>query len=82
MNKLSIKALGLSLGIVWAAYVILLGWIAALSGYGCSLVELIGSVYLGYNPTILGGIIGGAWAFVDGAIAGAVFAWVYNKFTG
>ena len=33
----------------------------------------------GLCPTFLGGIIGAIWAFIDGAIAGAIIAWVYNK---
>jgi hypothetical protein len=42
------------------------------------LVTVLSSLYIGYSPTFLGGIIGGIWAFVDGAIAGAIIAWVYN----
>jgi hypothetical protein len=77
MEKCSIKALAVAIGVLWAIYVLLLGWIAAF-GWGKEMVTVLSSLYIGYKPTFVGGIIGGIWAFVDGAIAGAIIAWVYN----
>ena len=77
--KLSVKALALSFGIVWAAGVFLLG-IMAIRGYGANIVSALGSVYLGYKPTFVGSIIGGVWGAIDGGIAGAILAWLYNHF--
>jgi hypothetical protein len=77
MEKCNIKALAVAIGVLWAIYVLFLGWIAAF-GWGRELVTVLSSLYMGYKPTFLGGIIGGIWAFVDGAIAGAIIAWVYN----
>jgi hypothetical protein len=34
--------------------------------------------YRGYSLTLIGGAIGTVWAFVDGLIGGAVFAWLYD----
>ncbi|MFQ5495170.1 MAG: hypothetical protein ACE5EX_07290, partial [Phycisphaerae bacterium] len=37
-------------------------------------------IYLGYRATPLGSLIGLAWALPDGAVAGVLFAWLYNRF--
>lgn len=79
MNKLNVKALGLTLGIVWGSGVLILGLLSMYMNWGWSLVELIGSVYIGYNSTIVGTLIGTIWGFCDGAICGVLIAWVYNK---
>lgn len=81
MGKMSIKGLALSLGIIWAFCVLVLGWIA-MTGYGAKFVELISTVYIGYKPTLLGGIIGAAYGFVDGAVGGLLVALLYNVFAG
>ncbi len=77
MEKLNVRKLAVSTGIVWAACVLFLGWVAS-SGWGVSMVSVISSLYVGYGPSFVGGIIGGVWAFFDGAIGGALIAWVYN----
>ena len=41
MAKLDVKALGLSLGIMWGAAVALMGIICMISGWGCSFVNAI-----------------------------------------
>ncbi|MBW2992105.1 bacteriophage holin [Candidatus Woesearchaeota archaeon] len=78
MEKLNIKAIALSLGIVFGAYMFLLG-IAASFGWGTEIVGIISSGYIGYGPTLLGALIGAVYGFIDGAIGGAIFAWLYNK---
>ncbi len=80
MNKLSPQALGVALGTLWAAYVFLCGLIAAF-GWGTELVHTLASLYLGYDPTLLGALVGAVWGFVDGYIAGVVVAWIYNRLT-
>ena len=77
MNRLSINALGIAIGILWAAYVFFCG-IIAIFGWGIALVNAISSLYIGYGPSVLGAIIGAIWGFVDGYIAGVVIAWLYN----
>jgi hypothetical protein len=78
MKKLSPNALGIAIGVLWAAYVLFCG-IAAMFGWGTALVDAISSLYIGYAPSVLGAIIGALWGFVDGYIAGVVIAWLYNK---
>lgn len=82
--KLSIKSLALSMGILWGAAVFLVGisnliW----PGYGDAMLELASSIYPGYSVGGFGSVIVGAlYAFVDGAIGGAILAWLYNKLLG
>jgi hypothetical protein len=41
-------------------------------------VTFLGRIYRGYNISPLGSVFGLIWAFVDGLIGGAIFAWLYN----
>ncbi|MFQ6063015.1 MAG: bacteriophage holin [Methanosarcinales archaeon] len=77
MEKLNIKALAVGLGISWAVCMLFVGW-ASIFGWGTKFVEIMSSVYIGFTPTFLGGIIGAIWGFIDGAIGGAIIALVYN----
>ena len=82
MAKLNAKALALSLGIISALYVFFHGLMVMFFGWGAELASILGSLYIGFEPTILGSIIGAVWGFVDGAIAGVIIAWIYNKIIG
>ena len=81
MNKLNPMAVGLALGITWAAVVIILGFSTMFFDYGTRWMVLLSTVYIGYMPTLTGSIVGGLWAFVDAFIGGYVIAWLYNKFS-
>jgi hypothetical protein len=52
--------------------------------YGGAFLEVMASLYPGYHATASFGqvIVGTMYGVVDGAVAGAVFAWVYNRFAG
>jgi hypothetical protein len=77
MEELNLKALAFGLGITFALYMLVAGWLA-MFGWGGALVEAISSVYIGFAPTFAGGIIGALWGFIDGAIGGALIAIIYN----
>jgi len=79
-EKLSVKGLALSIGILWAIGIFLVGIAATVSGWGDSLVNLISSLYVGYSASLAGSIIGAIWALIDGLICGALIAWLYNRF--
>jgi hypothetical protein len=79
MEKLNVKALALACGVLWGLYMLCIGWAAWLIAWGTGFVTAMSSVYIGFAPTFLGGIIGAIWGVVDGAVAGAIIAWVYNK---
>lgn len=82
--KLSVKALTCASAILWGVCFLFVGlgnlyW----SPYGGAFLELMSSVYPGYKAAAasLGNVIVGTlYAVVDGAIGGALFAWVYNAF--
>jgi hypothetical protein len=77
MEKLSVEGLAVGLGVSWSALVLFIGWVSV-TGWGTNVVDVLSSLYIGYAPTFLGGIIGAIWAFVDGAIGGLIIALVYN----
>jgi len=83
--KLNIKAFMLTSCILWTACVFIMG-IANLiwPGYGSMFLQLVASIYPGYDasPTIGSVIVGALYAVVDGAIFGLVFAWLYNLLLG
>ncbi len=73
-------ALGASLGIVCVIFAVFI-WIAANFGWGEELVPIVSSIYIGFDKTALGILIGSVWAFVDGVIGGALLAALYNFFS-
>lgn len=77
--KLNVLAFALTCGIIWGVGLFLITW--WLIAFGGEIAEptFIGRVYLGYRISPLGSIIGLVWAFADGFIAGAIFAWLYNR---
>lgn len=79
---LNVINLGLALGITWGVTLFLLGIAAWLVGWGTPLVNVLGSLYIGYTPTFWGSVIGAIWSFVDGFIGGVIIAWIYNLFSG
>jgi len=79
MNKLNIKAFSLTTGVTWGLAMLVLAWISSF-GWGIRDVSVIAGLYLGYEPTFVGGIIGGLWGFIDGLIGGFVFSYLYNYF--
>ena len=78
--KLNIKSFALTCGLVWGfALFLLTWWIIAFDG-STGEPTLIGRLYRGYSISPAGSFIGLAWAFGDGLIGGAIFAWLYNLF--
>ncbi|MBU6142185.1 hypothetical protein KGO95_03685 [Patescibacteria group bacterium] len=73
-------ALGVAIGALWASYVFLLvPAVMWFGGWGGGLIGPLGTLYLGYDLSLAGALIGAVWAFGDGFVAGVVIAWVYNK---
>ena len=76
--KLNVKAFALTSGIIWGVGLFLLTWwIIAFDG-ATGEPTLIGRLYLGFDISPAGSVIGFVWAFADGLIGGAIFAWLYN----
>ena len=78
-NRLGILSFAVALGLTSAFVVFLLGIMAGLFGWGVLVVEVLSSLYIGYEPSFVGSIAGGVWGFVDGFFIGVVIAWLYNR---
>ena len=78
MAELEEKSLAVSMAVVWGLSVLLLGWLAAFTGVGAAAVNVLGSFYVGFNASVVGGIIGLVYGLIDGAIGGFLIALVYN----
>ena len=76
--KLNVKAFALTCGLVWGLGLMMLTWWIMLFEGATGDVTFLGRLYRGYNISFTGSIIGLVWAFFDGAIGGAIFAWLYN----
>ena len=48
-------------------------------GYDGSLIRQLDHFYIGYSFSVVGAFVGLVYGFIDGAIGGALFAWLYNK---
>jgi hypothetical protein len=70
--KLSVKGLALASGILWGASIFLA------RGYDGRLIAQLNHFYIGYSYSVVGAFVGLVWGFVDGAVCGAIFAWLYN----
>ena len=78
--KLSKKAFGLALGVLWGVIVFLATIYVLIKGGGTTLV-LLQQFYVGYDISFVGGILGLIYGFVHGFICGWIFAWLYNAFS-
>ena len=76
--KLNVRAFALAFALWWGVGIFLLTWwVIALSGATGEPTPL-GRIYIGYEISPLGSIIGLGWGAIDGLIGGAIFAWLYN----
>jgi hypothetical protein len=81
--KLSVKSLVIAAALLTALcflFVSLLNLI--LPPYGGSLLALLTSLYLGYDPMagLISVLVGTLYSLISGAVAGGLFGWLYNSF--
>jgi hypothetical protein len=70
---------------LWGAAILVVGLANLVwPTYGRAFLDLAASVYPGYHAGFgLGSVVVGTlYGLVDGAIGGAVFAWLYNSLAG
>ena len=83
--KFKVFSFGMTLAVVWAAIVFLVGLANLIwSNYGIAFLKLIDSIYPGYQlgKWGFGGVIVGTlYAAIDALVIGIVFAWLYNFLT-
>jgi len=76
--RLNVKAFALAFGLIWGfGLFFLTWWIIAFDG-ATGEATFIGRLYRGYSISPAGSVIGLVWAFADGAVGSAIFAWLYN----
>jgi hypothetical protein len=76
-------AMCVTVAIFWGGCVLLVGIVNTIwPSYGQAFLQLCASIYPGYHPgTGFGSVlVGTLYALVDGAIGGAIFGWLYNRF--
>ena len=82
--KFDVKAMAFTVAVLWGVLAMFLTGLGNLiwSGYGQGFLDVMASVYPGYKATASFGqvIIGTLYGLLDGAIAGAIFACLYNRF--
>ena len=76
--KLNVKACALTVGLMWGLALFCFTWWIILLEGATGEITFIGRLYLGYCISPIGSLIGLVWAFIDGIIGGAIFAWLYN----
>ena len=77
-RKLNIWAFALAFGIWWGVGVFLITWWIIAVGGGTGEPTFLARIYLGYEISALGSVVGLVWGLIDGLIAGAILAWGYN----
>lgn len=79
--KLNVKALAVVGAALTAGSILFFGILNLIfPGYGAAFLDLFASIYPGYDgPDGLGSVlVGTLYGVVDGAIGGALIAWLYN----
>lgn len=77
-GPLNVGALAIAAAIFWGGAVFLTTWWLIFFGGATSEPVFLSRIYFGYSVTPLGSIVGLLWGLVDGAVSGAVLAWLYN----
>jgi hypothetical protein len=82
--RLSVKGIALSFGILWGGMIFIVGLLNLGWNYADGFLMLISGIYPGYH---YGGgfgsvIVATLYGLLDGAVGGAIFAWLYNCFAG
>jgi hypothetical protein len=80
--KLNIRSFALTCAIVWGLGLFFLTWWLMAFDGPTGQATLIGRIYRGYTISAIGSVVGLVYAFFDGLIGGAIFAWLYNRMAG
>jgi ascorbate-specific PTS system EIIC-type component UlaA len=78
-SKMNVKAFALASGLLLGVLLFLATLVEAARGEGHNLI-LLAVFFIGYSVTYLGSLVALVYGFVSGALIGAAFAWLYNRF--
>lgn len=81
--KLCMRSFTLTCGVIWGGMFLVVALLNQFGGsYGGHLLDFASSIYPGYGgPAGYGSVlVVTLYGFVDGAVGGAIFAWLYNRF--
>ena len=82
--RLSVRSMALAGGVMWGVMCMLVVGLGNMlwPGFGQGLLDLAASIYPGYDaaPNIGQVLLVTLYGLLDGAIGGAIFAWLYNRF--
>src|ERR1039458_4381309 len=79
--QMNVKAFAVAAGTLWGLLLFAFTLLEAARGVGYTLGLLV-ALYPGYSVTYLGSVIGLAYGLSSGALVGAAFCWLYNRFAG
>ncbi len=79
-SRVCSMALGISLGVVVGLMMMLFAWAGLYWKYGLEFIEKLSHLYIGYNYTLIGGLVGFGWGFLEGFIIGFIIGFIYNLF--
>ena len=80
--RLDVKAFAIAAAVIWGGGIFLVTWWMMIPQGATGEATIIGKLYPGYSVSPLGSLVGLLWAIPDGAITGALFAWLYNRLAG
>lgn len=77
-SRLSVCNLGVAIGFVHGLFMVVLAIALMYSEAGRHLMDTVKPLYIGYEASFLGALIGFVWGFIVGYVYGALIAFVYN----
>lgn len=81
---LCVRSMALAGGVMWGVMCMFVVGVGNMMwpGFGQGLLDLAASFYPGYQaaPSFAQVLLGTLYGLLDGAIGGALFAWLYNRF--
>ena len=83
--RLSTKGMTAAAALLWGGGILFVGLLnLAMPAYGTNFLQMISSVYPWFHASRSFGdvVMGTIDGLVDGAVAGFLFAWLYNSFSG
>jgi hypothetical protein len=78
VTRLSSCGLGVAFGVTWGLGVFLLGIFNIYGDWGGALLDVLSSLYIGFDYTIKGAFIGLLWGLAEGFICGTLIGCFYN----